>query len=57
MTRLRTLLEKSEAARHQADYTILVEQKKCRELKDEVNEQDIKTAEEIGKYKGWHFTK
>jgi len=52
MTRLRKLLEKSEAARHQSEYSLLLEQKKSRELKDEIADRDDKFSEETQKYKG-----
>ena len=52
MTRLRKLLEKSEAARHQSEYSLLLEQKMCRELKDELADKDAKFREETEKYKG-----
>lgn len=52
MSRLRKLLEKSEASRHQSEYSLLLEQKNCRELKDELAEKDAKFVEETQKYKG-----
>ena len=52
MSRLRKLLEKSEASRHQSEYSLLLEQKMCRELKDELADKDVKFVEETQKYKG-----
>ena len=52
MSRLRKLLEKSEASRHQSEYSLLLEQKTCRELKDELADKDAKFVEETQKYKG-----
>jgi len=56
LTRLRTLLEKSEAARHQSEYTLLLEQKKFRELKDDLVERDEGTCIEISRYKGRDYS-
>ena len=52
MTRLRTMLEKSEAARQQSEYNLLLEQKKCRDLVGEMSEKEKKFKNDIQKYSG-----
>ena len=52
MSRLRTLLEKSEASRHKTEYDLLVEQKQGRELRDELEAAEERLCSEISRYKG-----
>ena len=52
LSRLRTLLEKSEAARHQAEYNLVLEKKTNRELEEKFGERENGMSEEINKYKG-----
>lgn len=53
LSRLRTLLEKSEAARHQAEYNLVLEKKTNRELEEDFGEREKCMNEEITKYKGF----
>lgn len=52
LSRLRTLLEKSEASRHKTEYDLLVEQKKGRELREELEAAEEMQCTEISRYKG-----
>eukprot|EP00116_Pleurobrachia_bachei_P017168 sb/3477430/ len=52
MSRLRTLLEKSEASRHKTEYDLLVEQKQGRELREELEAAEERQCREVSRYKG-----